>query len=58
MKKTPIAVIVCLLVLPVSNYVHAQQGQKVTVSEILGERNDESVDWGMTMGITFIIGKK
>ncbi len=20
--------------------------------------NDESVDWGMTMGITFIIGKK
>ncbi|MBF8275285.1 MAG: hypothetical protein HW390_358 [Candidatus Brocadiaceae bacterium] len=44
MKKTPIAVIVCLLVLPVSNYVHAQQGQKVTVSEILGERKEYYFD--------------
>lgn len=44
MKKTPIAVIVCLVVLPVSNYVHAQQGQKVTVSEILGERKEYYFD--------------
>ncbi|MEK6728490.1 MAG: hypothetical protein AABY76_00520 [Planctomycetota bacterium] len=44
MKKTPIAVIVCLVVLSVSNYVHAQQGQKITVSEILGERKEYYFD--------------
>ncbi len=44
MKKTPIAVIVCLVVLLVSNYVHAQQGQRVTVPEILGERKEYYFD--------------
>lgn len=44
MKKRLIAVIVCLVVLSVSNYVHAQQGQKVTVSEILGERKEYYFD--------------
>ena len=44
MKKTPIAVIVCLVVLSVSNYVHAQQGQKVTASEILGEKKEYYFD--------------
>ena len=40
MKKTLIAVIVCLVGASISSYVHAQQGQKGTVSEILGkERN-------------------
>ena len=44
MKKTPITVIVCLVVLSVSNYVHAQQGKKVTASEILGERKEYYFD--------------
>jgi len=48
MKKTLIDVIVCLVGSSILNYVHAQQGQKGTVSEILG---------GM-MGIIFIIEKK
>ena len=44
MKKTLIAVIVCLVGASISSYVHAQQGQKGTVSEILGERKEYYFD--------------
>lgn len=49
MRKLGIISFMCLLGVFVSGYTHAQQGQKVTVSEILGERreyyfDDNSVD--------------
>lgn len=40
MKKVFIAAIICLASSSISGYVHAQQGQKVTSSEILGERKE------------------
>ncbi len=40
MKKTLVTVFMCALNLPVFHAVYAQQGQKVTTSEILGERKE------------------
>src|SRR5574337_902810 len=40
MKKVFIAAIVCLASSSLSSYAHAQQGQKITGSEILGERKE------------------
>ena len=44
MKKVFVAAIVCLASSSISGYVHAQQGQKVTSSEILGERKEYYFD--------------
>jgi len=44
MKKTLIAVIVCLVGASISNYANAQQRQKVTISEIMGERKEYYFD--------------
>ena len=44
MKKFFIAVIICLASSAISHYAHAQQGQKVTGSEILGERKEYYFD--------------
>jgi hypothetical protein len=40
MKKLFIAVLVYLASSSITSYVHAQQGQKITASEILGERKE------------------
>src|SRR5574337_1091024 len=40
MKKLFITAVVCLVSSSISSYAHAQQGQKLTVSEILGERKE------------------
>lgn len=44
MKKLFIAAVVCLVSSSISSYTHAQQGQKVTGSEILGERKEYYFD--------------
>lgn len=40
MKKLFVTVIVCLASTSIYNYSYAQQGQKITVAEILGERKE------------------
>ncbi len=44
MKKLFFAGIVCVMSTSISGYTHAQQGQKITASEILGERREYYFD--------------
>ena len=44
MKKLFVSVSVCLLTTSIYSYAHAQQGQKLTTSEILGERREYYFD--------------
>ncbi len=44
MKKLFFAGIVCVMNASISGYAHAQQGQKITTSEILGERKEYYFD--------------
>ncbi|MDQ1272140.1 MAG: hypothetical protein QG591_770, partial [Planctomycetota bacterium] len=44
MKKLVVTITVCLLSSPILSHAYAQQGQKVTTSEILGERREYYFD--------------
>lgn len=44
MKKLFLTGIVCVMSTSISGYAHAQQGQKITTSEILGERKEYYFD--------------
>jgi hypothetical protein len=44
MKKLVVTITVCLLSSPILSHTYAQQGQKVTTSEILGERREYYFD--------------